>query len=1060
MIRKIFAVMLCLTLLLPGFRVSALEKSIEELSEETGITNSESSFTIPYNESEARVYYGETGINLFTPEGNVYFPTNYGVLKLISVGDVDGDGYHDFLSYQSVPAQVAQLLCLSGSDGHVISTVRLTRLGYDDNLTTNIDVNCFIQQMYSRQDGTAYVVYDYNVIKLNMADGMELGRFSETDNIWKIISIDDFNGDGTDDLAYCGQQNVAGIIDGNTMELLKQYHPAEEHTFRIPWDDKRELTAIYNAWDLYYESGMLYVLSENGTLNIIDIYNSFVDEKGNETANIVPVPLEVIDQETLDSLSANNLNWSYSAPVYRVTGINDWAYMGYRFADVNDQYMLINAYMGGLDSCSSWTDVSYPAKIAVYNRETGTVDTRFAADINGFKYQKTCLGVLNDQPVIAVINHTEEGQGGMALYDMEGKMIRRKDIMSSYFGYDRKMELSWDGEKYCLEIFNNGCLNVSADLKKIEPAYRSSETDILTIENDYILCTLSKSGVKKKISKYELDGKTLLWEYDPEKPFIHKGFEYIRYDRDYNRDGVKDVMILMSGYNNKDRKVWADFIIVNGKDGKAFMDKRVITNTYYDENWNKITEYLNANSFDIFRDVDGDGVYELNVEGTIVGSRKNEIIGNTYGGVEFDGMLLDVGDTNGDGLTDYVGINKKETRLFQSKLTYSYGYMEVEYRKTGTAFANPDKADAMNTSQVFGDINKDGVREIGMVDFNAEGRQVFKIINGRNLSTMYLLCPEGVKGMGEAFKVSNYDYNNDGFYELYGIEDWFIGMYNGKTGELLFRPEDSGYKEEYFADYIVPFTVMEYDDLTAVQVGDLNGDECPDVAYYKSYPNENWEQVFAMITLSGADFQQIGETIIGINDFENNYGNLVQIRNGGNLVALVNNEKKMTRIFDLEKNQEIAGYSLAATQMSAGKDGNLLALANKTLYSLNTEPSFVIKSEVPAVTDNYIVHLEWESLQDYSVMTVYDNTKIVYQGDASSCDIKLLAGKHNLKLSMDDGQGKTYSESVETEVTAQTKDYTMVGVVAGVTFLLSIIFGKLQKILINRKFRRKEAKKK
>ena len=147
MVRKIIASLLCLTLLMPGFKVSALEKSIEELSEETGITNSESSFTIPYNDAEARVYYGETGINLFTPEGNVYIPTNYGVLKLISVGDVDGDGYHDFLSYQSVPAQVAQLLCLSGADGHVISTVRLTRLGYDDNLTTNIDVNCFIQQM-------------------------------------------------------------------------------------------------------------------------------------------------------------------------------------------------------------------------------------------------------------------------------------------------------------------------------------------------------------------------------------------------------------------------------------------------------------------------------------------------------------------------------------------------------------------------------------------------------------------------------------------------------------------------------------------------------------------------------------------------------------------------------------------------------------------------------------------------------------------------------------------------------------------------------------------------
>ena len=116
--------------------------------------------------------------------------------------------------------------------------------------------------------------------------------------------------------------------------------------------------------------------------------------------------------------------------------------MGYRFADINEQYMLINAYMGGLDGCSQWTDISYPAKIAVYNRETGTVDTRIAVDINGFRYQKSCLGVLNDQPVIAVVNHTEEGQGGMALYDMEGKMIRRKDIVSGYFGFEQKMELN------------------------------------------------------------------------------------------------------------------------------------------------------------------------------------------------------------------------------------------------------------------------------------------------------------------------------------------------------------------------------------------------------------------------------------------------------------------------------------------------------------------------------------------------------------------------------------------------------------------------------------------
>ena len=1057
MVKKLFTVLLCLTLLLPGFKVSALEKSIEELSEETGVTNSENSFTVPYNEAEARVYYGSNGINLFTPEGRIFLETNYGVLKMIDVGDVDSDGYHDFLSYQNVPSQVAQLLCISGRDGHVISTVRVTRLGYDDNLATNIEVNCYIQQLYSRQDGTAYVVYDYSVVRYNMADGSEIARFEETDNIWKLISINDFNGDGIDDLAYSGQQNVVGIIDGETLEVLKQYHPSPSHTVHLPWDEKMELNVTYNMWDLYFADGQLYVLSENGTLNIIDIYNSFTDEQGNEIDSILSIPMEVMDQETLDSLAGNNYEWSYGAPTYRITGITDWPYMGYRFAEVNDRYMLINAYMGDLDSCSSWSDMSYPAKVLLYNRETQNVEAKIGVDSNSFLYQKTCFGVLNEQPVIAVVNHTEDGQGGIALYDLEGKMVLRKDITSSYFGMSQKMELSWDGEKYRLEIFNSGCLEISADLKKIEPAYQSSETEILAIENDYILCCISESGVKKKIAKYELDGRTLIWEYDSNKTFKNKGFEYIRLDRDYNRDGVKDIMILMNEYTNKDEKLRTDFIIVSGKDGKSLMAKWVITSTYYDENWKKITEYLTGEAFDTFRDVDGDGVYELNVGGNVVGSRKNEVIGNTWGSVDFDGMLLEVGDCNGDGLPDYVGINKKETRLFQSKLSYSYGYMEVTYTKTNTAFSNPEKADAMNTSMIFGDINKDGIKEIGMVDFNSEGRQVFKVINGRNLSKMFLLCPDGVKGMGEAFKISNYDFNNDGYYELIGIENWYMGMYNGKTGELLFRPNDDGYMEEYYADYIVPFTLLEYDEINAVQVGDLDGDGCPDLVYYRSYPNENWEQVFSLVTLSGADFTQIGETVISINDYQNSYGNLVQIENGGTLVALVNPETKSTRIYDLNKNREIAGYKIQATKMAGGKDGNLLAMANKTLYSLNTEPSFILKSEVPEVTDNYIVHLEWESLQDYSVMTVYDNSKIVYQGDATSCDVKLLEGAHTIKLSMDDGQGKTYSETVVTEVTDQPKSFTLAAAIAGVTFLLSFIFGKLQKILINRKFR-KEAK--
>ena len=185
--RKLVTALLSILLILPVFRVSALEKSIEELSEETSVSNAEASIIIPYGEGTARVYYGENGINLFTPEGRVVLETNYAVQKLISVGDIDKDGYVDFLTYQLVPDEVAQLMCISGLDGHVISSMRETRDDYNNALGINVVVNCFIQQMLSAEDGTAYVICDYSIIRYNMADGTDFTRKANFTNVNRIF---------------------------------------------------------------------------------------------------------------------------------------------------------------------------------------------------------------------------------------------------------------------------------------------------------------------------------------------------------------------------------------------------------------------------------------------------------------------------------------------------------------------------------------------------------------------------------------------------------------------------------------------------------------------------------------------------------------------------------------------------------------------------------------------------------------------------------------------------------------------------------------------------------
>ena len=1058
MIRKCITALLCILLTLPVFKVSALEKSIEELSEETSVSNSKASIVIPYGESQARVYFGKGGINIFTGEERISFETNYGILKLIAVGDIDKDGYVDFLTYQDVPGEVAQLMCLSGQDGHVISAMRETRDGYDNNLGANVRVNCFIQQLVSGEDGTAYVVCDYSIIHYDLSDGHEIGRFTDTDNIWKIIWIDDINGDGVRDLAYSGQQDIIGVVDSVTMERLKEIHPAGEYEFTVSWDNSRNCVATFNMWDLRYEEGLLYGLSENGRLYVVDLFNTYVDEKGEEIIDLMTYDLEVVEKDSFDNLLSNHLSYLNGKPEYMISGILDWSYMGYRFADSNDTYLLINTYMGDSDTEAQWVDGSYPAKIVLFNKMTGEVETRFVTENAIYKYQKTCFGVYEEQPVIAAINHLDEGTATIGLYDLEGKLLTQKEIESGMFGYEKKMEINWDGEQYLLEVYDGGAVNISANLKKVTSAFSSSQTEVLEMNDQRILTLITDKGIKNRIVCLEPDGRTVKWEYTLNKKFSHKGFEYIGIDSDYNRDGVNDIFLIVNNYDNKDNKVYSQFIVVNGKDGKALVDKNVITATYYDENWNKVTQYLTGSQFNAIRDIDGDGKWELEIDGNVVSSNKNEVIGSSRGYIETDGMPLEVGDCNGDGFQDYVVITKKETRLYTSKYSYSYGMLEVSYTKTGSVFPNPEKADAMYTSAILGDINGDGVKEIGMVDYNAEGRQIFKVINGKTLYSMFKLCKEGVKGNGEAFKVSEFDFNNDGYYELIGRENWVQGIYDGKTGELVFTATDDYWKDEYYADFLVPFTILEYMDYNFVGVGDVNGDGCEDFAFLTSYDNEDWQWVSAIRVVSGADYQTISDTVTSINDYESGYGNLLPVEGIEGRCALVNSNNKTTKIFDLIRQREIMGYSIEVSSISSGSENQLLAVKDKKLYSLDTKPSFSLNTELPEITDNYKVELSWDNVQDYSVMTVYDNGNVVYKGSDNSCSIRLMEGKHSIRMSMDDGQGKIYSETRDMEVTPQPKNYTVAAIFAAVSLLLALLLGIFHKIRIRSAFRKEVAR--
>ena len=225
-----------------------------------------------------------------------------------------------------------------------------------------------------------------------------------------------------------------------------------------------------------------------------------------------------------------------------------------------------------------------------------------------------------------------------------------------------------------------------------------------------------------------------------------------------------------------------------------------------------------------------------------------------------------------------------------------------------------------------------------------------------------------------------------------------------------------------------------------------------------SYDNEDWQWVMAIRTVSGADYQVIGDTVISINDYESGYGTLIPVSGTEGRCALVNPNNKTTKIFDLKKQREIMGYSMEVSSLSSISDNQLLALKDKKLYALDTKPSFSLNKEVPETSDNYKVELSWDTVQDYSVMTIYDNGNVVYKGSDNSCNIRLMEGKHTIRMSMDDGQGKIYSESRDVEITPQPKNYTIAAIFAAVSLLLAFLLGIFQKIRIRRAFRKEVAR--
>ena len=1032
--------------ILPLNTVHALEKSIQAINDMDQISNNGPRVQIQYGEETGYVYYGEAGINIIHGEERVHLDTNFEVLKLIAVGDVDHDGYEDFLTYQNAPDLADQLMTISGQQGRIISTCKLSRESYSNDLGFT-QTNSYIMQMNYIGNDQVLIVYDYSIACLNVSTGEILFTYTEIDNIWRTEVVDDIDGDGIRDIAYTMQKNTLGVISGATGEVIRKYNPCEVYNVEHPWRTTVTIDAVMNVWDLKYMDGLLYVTTEDGYLMTYDLMND---------ALMSQTSLEVIETETFKQMLRMYYDFEGEAVVYRITGVDSSQFMGYKIVDRLDNYLLINCYCGDMDSTAQWLDATYPARTLVYDLETQSVVGRMGMDNSQAMYEKTCFGVYNEEPCVAVINYTEKGMARMGVYSLTGEIIDQHDLKIDVMDYNKKFEISWDGEKYTIEIFKSGTVNVSADLKNVEYCYKSITSNLLTVYGDRMTILYSTNGVKDTIVQYDKDLKTVLWEYHAATSYKNKGFEFVNTDQDYDGDGENDILAIVNGYDKDDIPQYSYYIIVSSN-GKEIRNKTVLIDDYWSEG-KHIYDYLISSEFKLMNDINDDNVFELLCGDTVVSSKSNKIVGSVSGYVDAKGDQFKIGDVNKDSVDDILVMTEKEMRIYLSDVYYSYGTVVNKYYKSNIYASLNSAYEPQYTTAFLDDINGDGVKELGMIDHNEMGFEIYKIVNGATLKTMYNLCEEGINDDGEAFKVLEFDLNDDGYKELYGRDNWQYGIYDGKTGEFMVNvnqwKDDGGYYiNEYHPNYNVPFWIL--DEESRFVISEVEGRKT--LAFARSeWDMTTYRQKYYIVLLDAADLTQ--ETQISYNaDINEGLGSLRNIENSDGYALM--STSSSSSIIDLKNKTMLATYKVSA-KSGYQFDENTLLVVNDSdvLYRLDTRNSFVMSEPVPEKTDNYRLHLAWQGSQDNSIMTIYDNGTVVYSGADSQADISLIEGDHEIILSMSDGQGKTYQETYKVTLSEQPVNVYWVIAVAAVLLVLSFLLGRYQKIVINRKYRKEASK--
>ena len=175
-------------------------------------------------------------------------------------------------------------------------------------------------------DNIVYLIYNYHLVGISTKDYQVVFDYEAKDNIWKMALVNN-------QVIFTTQLGELGSLNKTNGKLNYTVALTTPKEIKDPRYDTLGKVNL-NIWDIVYIKDKLYVTTEDAKLYQIDQMNGKI---------IKTVNLEEGIDEKLGNLLKNNNKWSGQLVP---TGIHNISFMSYRMDLLDNNLMLISAYLG------------------------------------------------------------------------------------------------------------------------------------------------------------------------------------------------------------------------------------------------------------------------------------------------------------------------------------------------------------------------------------------------------------------------------------------------------------------------------------------------------------------------------------------------------------------------------------------------------------------------------------------------------------------------------------------------------------------------------------------